>query len=145
MRLPDVITLPAIPIFFLSGFAPTTCPGCDRLIGAAAGYLFLRLIADFYYYVLKREGLGLGRRQAARAHRRAARLAGAAVRAVRGRRSRASLISLPIAAVDAPAARPRSDADEPLRHTQIPFGPFLAGAALAYVFVGPRLLALIGG
>ena len=60
MRLPDVITLPAIPIFFLSGFAPTTRPGCDRLIGAAAGYLFLRIIADFYYYVLKREGLGLG-------------------------------------------------------------------------------------
>ena len=40
--------------------APTMCRWLQRLIGAAAGYLFLRLIADFYYYVLKREGLGLG-------------------------------------------------------------------------------------
>ena len=60
MRLPDVITLPAIPIFFLSGFATHHVPWLHRLIGAAAGYLFLRIIADFYYYVLKREGLGLG-------------------------------------------------------------------------------------
>ena len=60
MRLPDVITLPAIPIFFLSGFGAHDAPWLDRLIGAAAGYLFLRIIADFYYYVLKREGLGLG-------------------------------------------------------------------------------------
>src|SRR6478736_5226946 len=60
MRLPDVITLPAIPVFFLSGFAVHQAPWLERLIGAGAGYLFLRIIADFYYYVLKREALGLG-------------------------------------------------------------------------------------
>jgi len=60
MRLPDVITLPAIPVFFLSGFAVHEATWLERLIGTGAGYLFLRIIADFYYYVLKREGLGLG-------------------------------------------------------------------------------------
>ena len=58
--LPDVITLPAIPILYLSAFGAHGADWLARLIGAAAGYLFFRLIADFYYYVLKREGLGLG-------------------------------------------------------------------------------------
>src|SRR6185312_3184870 len=58
--LPDVITLPAIPIFYLAAFGAHGPDWRARLIGAAAGYLFFRLIADFYFYVLKREGLGLG-------------------------------------------------------------------------------------
>src|SRR4029077_9142697 len=58
--LPNAITLPAIPVLFLAGFGAHDVGWLDRLIGAAAGYLVLRLIADFYYYVLKREGLGLG-------------------------------------------------------------------------------------
>ena len=33
---------------------------------------------------------------------------------------------------------------EPLRHAQIPFGPFLAGAAVLYVFIAPRLALLLG-
>ena len=58
--LPDVITLPPIPILYLAAFGAHGAGWLERLIGAAAGYLFFRLIADFYYYVLKREGLGLG-------------------------------------------------------------------------------------
>ena len=59
-RLPDVITLPSIPIFFLAGFATGDVPWLERLIGAAAGYLAVRIIADGYYYLTGREGLGLG-------------------------------------------------------------------------------------
>jgi leader peptidase (prepilin peptidase)/N-methyltransferase len=59
-RLPDVITIPGTFIFFAAAFAAHDVPWTDRAIGAAAGYLIVRLIADFYYYVLKREGLGLG-------------------------------------------------------------------------------------
>ena len=59
-RLPDVITLPSIPVFFLAGFATGDVPWLDRLIGAAAGYLVVRIIADGYYYLTGREGLGLG-------------------------------------------------------------------------------------
>ena len=53
-----------------------------------------------------------------------------------------ALISLPIL-LWSRRRRPAAAADEPLRHVQVPFGPFLAGAALLYVFVGPRLLAFI--
>jgi leader peptidase (prepilin peptidase)/N-methyltransferase len=142
MRLPDVLTLPAIPVFFASGFAVHEAPWLARLIGAAAGYLFLRLIADFYYYVLKREGLGLGDAKLL-----------AVIGALLGWRAllfvlgvggfAGSLISLPI--VIWSRRRQPAAADQPLAHTQIPFGPFLAGAALLDVFIGPRLFALMGG
>jgi leader peptidase (prepilin peptidase)/N-methyltransferase len=143
MRLPDIITLPAIPIFFVCGFATHDVPWLHRLIGAAAGYLFLRIISDFYFYVLKREGLGLGDAKLL-----------ALIGALLGWRSlpfvlavggfAGSLISIPIV-LWTRRHRPPSESDESLRHTQIPFGPFLAGAALAYVFLGPRLLSLMGG
>jgi len=143
MRLPDVITLPAIPIFFLSGFATHHVPWLHRLIGAAAGYLFLRIISDFYYYVLKREGLGLGDAKLL-----------ALIGGLLGWRAllfvlavggfAGSLISIPIV-LWTRRHRPSTESEESLRHTQIPFGPFLAGAALAYVFLGPRLFSLIAG
>jgi leader peptidase (prepilin peptidase) / N-methyltransferase len=59
-RLPDVITLPSVAVFFLAGFATGDVPWLERLIGAAAGYLAVRIIADGYYYLTGREGLGLG-------------------------------------------------------------------------------------
>jgi leader peptidase (prepilin peptidase)/N-methyltransferase len=142
LRLPDVITLPAIPIFFLSGFAAHHQPWLHRLIGAAAGYLFLRIISDFYYYVLKREGLGLGDAKLL-----------ALIGALLGWRALpfvllvgstvGSLISLPII-LWSRRRRPSTEPDEPLRHVQIPFGPFLAAGALLYIFLGPRLFALMG-
>jgi leader peptidase (prepilin peptidase)/N-methyltransferase len=143
MRLPDVITLPAIPVFFLSGFAIHQAPWLERLIGAAAGYLFLRIIADFYYYVLKREALGLGDAKLL-----------ALIGALLGWRAllfvltvggfAGAVISLPVI-LWARRRRPEAAASEPLRYAQIPFGPFLAAAALLYLFVGPRLLALMAG
>jgi leader peptidase (prepilin peptidase)/N-methyltransferase len=145
LRLPDVITLPAIPIFFLSGFAAHHQTWLHRLIGAAAGYLFLRIISDFYYYVLKREGLGLGDAKLL-----------ALIGALLGWRALpfvllvgstvGSLISLPIVLWSRRRRPATGDAeDESLRHVQIPFGPFLAAGALLYIFIGPRLFALMGG
>ena len=59
-RLPDIITLPAIAVFFLAGFAVHDVAWSERAIGAAAGYLLVRIVADGYYYATGREGLGLG-------------------------------------------------------------------------------------
>jgi leader peptidase (prepilin peptidase)/N-methyltransferase len=140
LLLPDAITLPSIAVFFLAGFGVHEAPWLARLVGAAAGYLFVRLIADFYYYVLKREGLGLG-------DGKLLALVGVAfgwkalpfvvfAGAVVG-----SLVSIPVLLV----LRHRQPTNEPLRHAQIPFGPFLALGALVYLFVGPELLALLGG
>jgi leader peptidase (prepilin peptidase)/N-methyltransferase len=140
LLLPDVITLPAVLVFFLAGFGVHEAPWSARLIGAGVGYLFVRLIADFYYYVLKREGLGLG-------DGKLLALIGVTlgwkalpfvvfVGAMLG-----SLITIPIVL----AARRRSVANESLRDLQVPFGPFLALGALVYLFAGPELLALAGG
>src|SRR4029079_15619697 len=125
MRLPDVITLPAIPIFFVSGFATHHVPWLQRLIGAAAGYLFLRLISDFYYYVLKREGLGLGDAKLL-----------AVIGALLGWRAllfvlgvggfAGALISLPIV-IWARRRRPADAPEQALRHEPIPFGPVSPG------------------
>ncbi len=137
--LPDVITLPAIPIFYLSAFGAHGADWQGRLIGAVGGYLFFRLIADFYYYVLKREGLGLGDGKLL-----------AVIGAVLGWRALpfvvfvgaivGALVSLPIA-VWQRRRQPEVEA-EPLRRVQIPFGPFLALAALIYLFGGRELVQL---
>jgi leader peptidase (prepilin peptidase)/N-methyltransferase len=155
--LPDVITLPSIPIFFLGAFGAHDVPWLERAIGAAAGYLFIRLIADAYYYLRKREGMGLGDGKLL-----------AVVGALLGWKAlpiviftgafAGTLISVPLlvlarrrAAQSAPAAGRRHSAgdndkddghgaddgaDESLRNTEVPFGPFLALGALVYLFAG---------
>jgi leader peptidase (prepilin peptidase)/N-methyltransferase len=147
--LPDRITLPAIPILFLSAFGAHDVDWQDRLIGAVAGYLFLRLISDFYYYVLKREGLGLGDAKLL-----------AVIGAVLGWRALffvvfaagfvGASVSIPIAVwsrrkhksgAEAPAEPPTEEPTS-LRHVQIPFGPFLAAGALLHVFAGEALQRL---
>jgi len=140
LLLPDVITLPAIAVFFVAGFGVHEATWVARLIGAAAGYLFVRLIADFYYYVLKREGLGLG-------DGKLLALIGVALGwkalplVVFAGSILGSLISVPVLL----ATRRRRAADESLRDVQVPFGPFLALGALVYLFAGRVILALTGG
>jgi len=138
--LPDVITLPAIPILYLAAFSTHTAGWLARLIGAAAGYLVFRLIADFYFHVLKREGLGLGDGKLL-----------AIVGAVLGWKALpfvvfvasflGPLVSVPVALL----SRRRSPTDQPLRRLQIAFGPFLAAAAVVYLFVAPWLEAWLLG
>lgn len=148
--LPDVITLPAIPIFFLSAFGAHDVPWSERAIGVAAGYLFVRIIADGYYYILKREGMGLGDGKLL-----------AMMGAVFGWKGLPFIIfagSFLGAAISIPLlliARRRGgggaagggdgDDEESFRHIQIPFGPFLALGAIIYLFAGQTLLALLAG
>jgi leader peptidase (prepilin peptidase)/N-methyltransferase len=138
-RLPDVITLPGTVVFFLAAFAAHDVPWVERLIGAAVGYLFVRLIADFYYYVLHREGLGLGDGKLL-----------AMIGAVMGWRSipivlfTASILGTAISIPILLLARRRNPGDtEGLRQVQVPFGPFLALGALIYLFAGPQIWSAI--
>ena len=136
-RLPDIITLPGTAILYLAAFAAHDVSWKERLIGVAAGYLFVRIIADFYYYVLKREGLGLG-------DGKLLALMGAVlgwkalpvvvfVASVLG-----SAISIPVL-----LATRKHGGGESLRHVEVPFGPFLALGGLVYLFAGSQLLALV--
>jgi len=140
LLLPDVITLPAVVVFFLAGFGVHEAGWLSRLIGAGAGYLFVRLIADFYYYVLKREGMGLG-------DGKLLAVIGAALGAkalplvVFAGALLGSVITIPVLVVK----RGRAPDGSSLRDAQIPFGPFLALGALVYLFAGPVLLRTFTG
>ncbi|HTA21311.1 MAG TPA: prepilin peptidase [Polyangia bacterium] len=141
LLLPDVITLPAIAVLFVAGFGVHEASWLARLIGGAAGYLFMRLIADFYYYVLKREGLGLG-------DGKLLALIGVALGwqslplVVFAGSIAGSLISIPVLLV---TRRRAGAADQSLRDVQVPFGPFLAIGALISLFAGRAVFALVAG
>ena len=154
--LPDAITLPAIPILFMAAFGAHDVPWLERAIGVAAGYLFVRLIADGYYYLLKREGMGLGDGKLL-----------AVVGAVLGWKALpvvvfagsliGTVVSIPlllIAARRSAAASAPPDGESsslpsppwpPLGRVQVPFGPFLALGALVHLFAGRAILGLLFG
>jgi leader peptidase (prepilin peptidase)/N-methyltransferase len=155
-RLPDVITLPAIPVLFLATFATHTVPWLPRLIGVVAGYGLVRIIADGYYYLTGREGLGLGDGKLL-----------AVVGAVLGWKAILAVIFMgsflgivvsvplllatrrapPPAPEVPPSPSPPSPDDEadavavPVRHIQVPFGPFLSLSAVIYLLFGDPLWA----
>ncbi|MCX5895901.1 MAG: prepilin peptidase [Proteobacteria bacterium] len=58
--IPDVISLPAIPFFFLSSFIVPWITPFNSLMGIAAGGGILYLIAKSYYLLRKEEGMGGG-------------------------------------------------------------------------------------
>jgi leader peptidase (prepilin peptidase) / N-methyltransferase len=174
-RLPDIITLPSILVFFLAGFATGEVPWLERAIGAVAGYALVRLIADVYYYSTGREGLGLGDGKllavmgallgwkALPAIVCAASFVGIVVSVpilVAQRRRQAKAGPSPAAAAPAGAAAgaeaaATSQAPAPavpvsLRRSEVPFGPFLSACALAYLFLHRQVwafieVALLGG
>jgi leader peptidase (prepilin peptidase) / N-methyltransferase len=143
-RLPDVITLPGTAVMFLAAFAAHDVPWLERAIGAAAGYLFVRLLSDFYFYVLKREGLGLGDGKLL-----------AMVGATLGWKALpitliagsllGTVVALPVLLLARRRHPPGPDEDQQpsLRHVQVPFGPFLAAGALVHLFAGQLLLAFV--
>lgn len=140
-RLPDGITLPAIPVFFLAGFGTHDVAWLDRAIGAAAGYLIVRIIADGYYYLTGREGLGLGDAKLL-----------AIIGALLGWRAipivifAASFVGVVVSVPRLLLARRAGtmemlapDSPHPIRHAEVPFGPFLSLSALVYLLVGERV------
>ncbi len=155
--LPDVITLPSIIIFYVAGLALPERRWLDGVIGIAAGYLVVRAIADGYYYLTGREGMGYGDGKLL-----------AVIGALLGWQAipfamfvgsmLGTVIALPVLIVQrrkaaatqpAPAPAPDTDADTDadadapaLRHLEIPFGPFLILGALAYLFFGKTLTTL---
>jgi leader peptidase (prepilin peptidase)/N-methyltransferase len=145
-RLPDVITLPAAVVLYLAAFGAHDAGWLERLIGMVAGYVVVRVISDGYYYLTGREGLGLGDGKLL-----------AVVGAVLGWRAilvvifMASfigiMVSVPILLVQ---RRKEAEAgSESVRHTQVPFGPFLSLSAVIYLLFGQdlwrRVVELAGG
>lgn len=131
----DKITYPAIPIFYGLGVLLPERDWNDGLIGAAVGYGVVRAIADGYYLLTRREGMGYG-------DGKLLAIIGALLgwQAVVVSLFFGSLIgSVASIAALAVARRRAPDPEVPLRHVEVPFGPFLAAGALAYVFLEPTL------
>jgi len=167
-RLPDVLTLPSIPVFFLAGFGTHVVTWQERAIGAAAGYVAVRLISDGYYYLRGREGLGLGDGKllavigATLGYKALppivffASLFGILVSVpllLWMRKKRPAVVApvvvqeaTPVVAVAlAEGATPPEAASDEVRFTQVPFGPFLALGALFFLLMGDVLWGWIYG
>ena len=124
--LPDVLTLPLILAGLLAavGFDPDAL--AERALGAALGYLALRLVAWAYVCLRGREGLGRGDTKLLAAG--GAWLGAMALPQV--------ILVAAVSALLAAAALRLSGT--PLRaHSALPFGPFLALAIWALWLFGP--------
>ncbi len=160
------ITYPAIPIFWGLGLLLPERAWYQGLVGAAVGYGVIRLVADGYYLLRRRRGLGYGDGkllamvgaylgwQAVLTALFLGSLLGSVIGGVylllsRSREDEPAPLGAPMASPDAESGAAPGDTgeqevaqeDEPvkLRHVEIPFGPFLAAASLAYLFVEPWL------
>jgi len=133
------VTYPAIPLFYLAGISLPGAEWSDGLIGVAVGYGIIRLLSDGYYYATGREGLGYGDGKLL-----------AIVGALYGWRGvvvtlfvgslLGSVISIAVLSLrrrSAVEGEGETDEDAPMRHVEVPFGPFLAAGALVYAFALP--------
>jgi leader peptidase (prepilin peptidase)/N-methyltransferase len=149
----DKITYPAIPAFYGLSLILPERTWKDGLIGAAIGYLFVRLVADGYYYLAKREGLGYGDGKllaivGALCGWRGvlfSLFAGSVMGSLIGG---AAVLASRMGSDRSPKTEDRgpeteeegdeADADS-IRHVELPFGPYLAAAAMFYVLAEPWL------
>lgn len=132
--IPDRITYPAIPVFFLLGQLIGSAGLWDRVIGAVAGYLVVRLVSDGYYYLTGNEGLGYG-------DGKLLAIVGGLLgwQALPWTLLMASLggivISVPVLLWQRRQQARAGAEPAPLRQTAVPFGPFLSLGATAYLLV----------
>jgi leader peptidase (prepilin peptidase) / N-methyltransferase len=148
------ITYPSIPIFWGLGMLLPERAWYHGLVGAAVGYGVIRAVADGYYLLTRRRGLGYG-------DGKLLAMVGAYLgwQAVVASLFIGSILGSIIGGGYLMWSRARGQPDEPtaetshpggdvaqqdepavkLRHVEIPFGPFLAAASLAYLFVEPWL------
>jgi len=125
--IPDVITLPGIPVGLVAGFGPGLVAPAESLIGILAGGGSLFLVAWGYQLITQREGMGGGDIKLL-----------AMVGAFVGWKG--VLFTIFVASLTGTLAgmalicRRRGD-----MKLAVPFGPFLAVGAIAYLFIGPEL------
>jgi leader peptidase (prepilin peptidase)/N-methyltransferase len=131
MLIPDRITYPAIPTFFVAALLLGDTPRAQLLVGPIVGYGLVAVTAELGYALMKREVMGYG-------DAKLLALVGAALgwRAAVFAFFAAPFVGL-LVLIPLSIARGRS-----LRGVEVPYGPFLAVASVAYVFLAPALAAL---
>ncbi len=145
------LMVPATVVFYALGLCEHR-PWLDGLIGAAVGYGVPWLIGEIYFRVTGREGLGLGDSDLLMAVGALLGWRGVVVSlfggsivgsiigvaAIAAARARAKgRPDEPSAPADEPAAPEDDEAEPSLMKTELPFGPFLAVAAVFFLFAEP--------
>jgi leader peptidase (prepilin peptidase)/N-methyltransferase len=133
--IPDVLTLPGIPLFFLAAIFlvknPWKVPWQEALIGLLIGGGMLFTIAYIYQFITKREGMGGGDIKLL-----------AMIGGFLGWKSLIFilLVSSFSGAIVGIAAMVIQKKD--MKYA-IPFGPFLSAAAIAYLFWGDAFMRVL--
>ena len=126
--IPDVITLPGIPVCFLASFVLPSLTYKDSLLGLLAGGGSLLIVGWIYYLIKKVEGMGGGDIKLL-----------AMIGAILGWKGVLSTVF--IASLTGTLVgiiiimRTQKDMKVP-----VPFGPFLSIGAIIYIFFGPDLI-----
>jgi leader peptidase (prepilin peptidase)/N-methyltransferase len=131
-KIPDKITYPGIPLFLGFGLLLGDLAWHHLVIGVVGGYGVVRALSDGYYWATGREGLGYGDGKLL------ALIGGlfgwqAVLFSLFGGSVLGTAIMLPALLLK------KREEGENVRHLEIPFGPFLAAAALVYLFLGNSL------
>ncbi len=126
--IPNVISLPGIPIFFLASFGLPKINYLDSLIGILAGGGSLFLVAWTYHLITKKEGMGFGDVKLL-----------AMMGAVIGLRGVLFTIFVGSLVGTLAGALVMIKSRKGMKQ-KIPFGPFLAIGGIAYIFFGPQLI-----
>jgi leader peptidase (prepilin peptidase)/N-methyltransferase len=128
--IPDRVTYPAIPAFFVAGLLLRDVPPADLLIGIVTGYGIVAVTTELSVFVLRKQGMGYG-------DAKLLALVGGFLgwRAVIFSFFVAPFFGLLLLVPILLLKRRR------LVGTEVPYGPFLVAAALLYLFFGRALLS----
>ncbi len=127
--IPDVITLPGIPIFFAASFALPEITAVESILGILIGGGSLFSVAWLYHLLTKKEGMGGGDIKLL-----------AMMGAIIGWPG--VLFTIFVAsAVGTVSGMLLMLKNRKTMKLAIPFGPFLAIGATAYILFGPQLIA----
>jgi leader peptidase (prepilin peptidase)/N-methyltransferase len=126
--IPDILSLPGIPIFFVAGLWTGQTAWQDALIGIVLGGGSLLLVAQTYRLMTGKDGMGMGDVKLL-----------AMIGAFIGWQGVIFTIffSSVVGTIVGLVLMMRSGGS---LKTKLPFGPFLALGAVAYVFYGPELI-----
>jgi leader peptidase (prepilin peptidase)/N-methyltransferase len=129
MIIPDIISLPAIPICLLAALILPHMSFTDSIIGLLVGGGSLYLVAEIYYLVKKQEGMGGGDIKLL-----------AMIGALTGWQGVLFTIFIGSAIGTLAGIVIMVSLRAETIRLRIPFGPFLSLGAVLYVFCGPELI-----
>lgn len=129
--IPDILSLPGIPVFFLAAVFIVGVPWHEALIGLLTGGGILLCIAVVYQFIAKREGMGGGDIKLL-----------AMIGAFFGWKS-LIFILLGSSLVGAVVGIIAMIVQKKDMKYAVPFGPFLSLAAIAYIFWGQMFVRLL--